>query len=66
LRKAKGSRFRSLTEIHFKRSLFEIAAMQRREMFTQILNASTLKIGSNAVCRTKKKYTFAPLKNNTL
>ncbi|MDR0349222.1 MAG: hypothetical protein LBH90_07000, partial [Tannerella sp.] len=39
LRKAKGSRFRSLTGIHLKRSLFEMEALQRRERFTQFLNA---------------------------
>ncbi|MDR0348011.1 MAG: hypothetical protein LBH90_00780 [Tannerella sp.] len=42
LRGAKGSRFRSLTGIPLKRSLFEIEALQCREMFTQFLNASAL------------------------
>jgi hypothetical protein len=42
LRGAKGSRFRSLTGIHLKRSLFEIEALQSREMFTQFLNALAL------------------------
>jgi hypothetical protein len=42
LRGARGSPFRSLTGILLKRSVFEIAALQRREMFTQFLNASAL------------------------
>jgi hypothetical protein len=42
LRGARGSPYRSLTGIHLKRSLFEIAALQRREMFTQFLNAFAL------------------------
>jgi hypothetical protein len=42
LRKARGRPFRSLTGIHRQRSLFEIEALQSREMFTQFLNASAL------------------------
>jgi hypothetical protein len=42
LRGARGSRFCSLTGIPLKRSLFEIAALQCREMFTPFLNALTL------------------------
>jgi hypothetical protein len=42
LRKAKGSRFRPVTGKTRQRSLFEIAALQSREMFTQFLNASAL------------------------
>jgi hypothetical protein len=44
LRGAKGSPFRSLTGILLKRSLFEMAALQRREMFTQFLNALALTV----------------------
>jgi hypothetical protein len=42
LRGAKGSRFRPVTGKTHKRSLFEIAALQCREMFTQFLNALAL------------------------
>ncbi|MDR0347933.1 MAG: hypothetical protein LBH90_00375, partial [Tannerella sp.] len=42
LRGARGSPYRSLTGIHLKRSLFEIEALQCREMFTQFLNALAL------------------------
>jgi hypothetical protein len=42
LRKARASPYRSLTGIHLKRSLFEIEALQCREMFTQFLNALAL------------------------
>ncbi|MDR0348333.1 MAG: hypothetical protein LBH90_02425 [Tannerella sp.] len=42
LRGAKDSRFRSLTGIPHKRSLFEMAALQCRERFTQFLNALAL------------------------
>ncbi|MDR0348077.1 MAG: hypothetical protein LBH90_01115 [Tannerella sp.] len=38
LRGAKGSPFRPVTGKTHKRSLFEIAALQRREMFTHYLN----------------------------
>ncbi|MDR0349178.1 MAG: hypothetical protein LBH90_06780 [Tannerella sp.] len=42
LRGARGSRYRPLTGIPLKRSLFEIEALQSREMFTQFLHASAL------------------------
>ncbi|MDR0348794.1 MAG: hypothetical protein LBH90_04790 [Tannerella sp.] len=42
LRGARASPYRSLTGIHLKRSLFEIAALQCRKMFTQFLNAFAL------------------------
>ncbi|MDR0348557.1 MAG: hypothetical protein LBH90_03575, partial [Tannerella sp.] len=43
LRGAKGSRFRPVTGISLKGSVFEIAALQCRERFTQFLNALALK-----------------------
>ncbi|MDR0348082.1 MAG: hypothetical protein LBH90_01140 [Tannerella sp.] len=42
LRGARASPYRSLTGILLKRSLFEMAALQSREMFTQFLNAFAL------------------------
>jgi hypothetical protein len=43
LRGARGSRFRPVTGKIHKRSLFEIEALQCREMFTQFLNAFALR-----------------------
>jgi hypothetical protein len=42
LRGAKGSRFRPVTGISLKGSVFEIEALQRREVFTQFLDALAL------------------------
>jgi hypothetical protein len=44
LRGAKGSRFRPVTGKTRKRSVFEMAALQRRERFTQFLNALALQV----------------------